>query len=145
MAVRHVRADRQAVRQGRRRLRGASPPEHLRPLTRRARPGSPHRRERRWGLLFPGASGPDELWDLLRDGVDATGATPPTRYGADSPHAPGTLATRRNGYVDALTSTYFDVFAGISPATALRTPRLLELLGPREPGVSPAPAAPVDR
>jgi acyl transferase domain-containing protein len=53
---------------------------------------------------LPGASGTDELWELLRDGVDVTSETPPERYDVDvlySPQpGPGTIGSRRAGYVD---------------------------------------------
>ncbi|MFJ6569872.1 beta-ketoacyl synthase N-terminal-like domain-containing protein [Streptomyces sp. NPDC091292] len=58
---------------------------------------------------LPGASGTDELWDMLRDGVDATSETPPERYDAEALHAerkgpgtrptPGKIASRRAGYL----------------------------------------------
>ncbi|MFF2846816.1 beta-ketoacyl synthase N-terminal-like domain-containing protein [Streptomyces sp. NPDC058001] len=58
---------------------------------------------------LPGASGTDELWDLLRDGVDATSETPPERYDAQALYAqrtgpgtrpvPGRIASRRAGYL----------------------------------------------
>ncbi|MFV5995438.1 beta-ketoacyl synthase N-terminal-like domain-containing protein [Streptomyces sp. NPDC056231] len=55
---------------------------------------------------FPGASGPDELWDVLRDAVDVTSETPPDRYDVDALYSPqaglGTIASRRAGYVDQM-------------------------------------------
>jgi acyl transferase domain-containing protein len=52
---------------------------------------------------FPGASSAEELWELLRDGVDATSETPSERYDVDalySPNAePGTVRGRRAGYI----------------------------------------------
>ncbi|MDA3643933.1 polyketide synthase [Saccharopolyspora indica] len=70
----------------------------------------------------PGATGPDELWELLSTGVDATGATPPERYDADALHAPGAvpgkIAARRGGYVDGVAD--FDAeFFGMSAAEAV--------------------------
>ncbi len=70
---------------------------------------------------LPGASGTDELWSLLRDGVDATGETPSDRYDADALHdprpGPGKLASRRAGYVAAAD---FDAeFFGMSPTEAV--------------------------
>jgi acyl transferase domain-containing protein len=53
---------------------------------------------------LPGASGTDELWKLLRDGVDATSETPPERYDVNALYSPqpgpGTIGSRRAGYVD---------------------------------------------
>ncbi|WP_329176761.1 beta-ketoacyl synthase N-terminal-like domain-containing protein [Streptomyces sp. NBC_01477] len=71
---------------------------------------------------LPGASGTDELWTLLRDGVDATSETPLDRYDADALHAgspePGRLASRRAGYVDGIAD--FDAeFFGMSPTEAV--------------------------
>lgn len=71
---------------------------------------------------LPGASGPEELWALLRDGIDATGGTPPERYDVDDfydPHSsgPGTLAAARAGYVEAAA---FDAeFFGMSATEAV--------------------------
>ncbi|GAA2247128.1 hypothetical protein GCM10010145_12800 [Streptomyces ruber] len=70
---------------------------------------------------LPGASGADELWSLLRAGVDATSEIPPDRYDADALHdsgpGPGRLASRRAGYVDA---AGFDAgFFGLSATEAV--------------------------
>ncbi len=70
---------------------------------------------------FPGATGPDELWQLLRDGVDATSETPQERYDVDALYAtdaaPGTIGSRRAGYVEGVAE--FDAeFFGLSPAEA---------------------------
>ncbi|BBC32093.1 hypothetical protein SGFS_033870 [Streptomyces graminofaciens] len=70
---------------------------------------------------LPGASGTDELWSLLRDGVDATSETPPERYDVDALHdphpGPGKLASRRAGYVEV---AEFDAeFFGLSPTEAV--------------------------
>ncbi|MGW1161473.1 beta-ketoacyl synthase N-terminal-like domain-containing protein [Streptomyces sp. NPDC002513] len=71
---------------------------------------------------LPGASGPDELWDLLTDGVDATSETPPERYDVDALHSPtpgpGRIAGRRAGYVDQVAE--FDAeFFGMSATEAV--------------------------
>lgn len=71
---------------------------------------------------LPGAAGPDELWDLLREGADVTGATPPERYDVDAVYsprpAPGKMAARRGGYVDGMAD--FDAeFFGMSAAEAV--------------------------
>ncbi len=70
---------------------------------------------------FPGASSADELWELLRDGVDATSETPAERYDVDalySPNAePGTVRSRRAGYVAGVAD--FDAeFFGMSATEA---------------------------
>lgn len=55
---------------------------------------------------LPGASGTDELWELLRDGVDVTSETPPERYDVDALYSPqpkpGMIGSRRAGYVDGV-------------------------------------------
>lgn len=71
---------------------------------------------------LPGASGTDELWTLLKDGLDATGETPPERYDADALHSPapgpGRIASRRAGYVDGMAE--FDAeFFGMSANEAV--------------------------
>ncbi|MFE9097439.1 beta-ketoacyl synthase N-terminal-like domain-containing protein [Streptomyces sp. NPDC007264] len=71
---------------------------------------------------LPGASGTDELWALLRDGVDATGETPPDRYDVDALYSPvpgpGRVAGRRAGYVDGIAE--FDAeFFGMSATEAV--------------------------
>jgi acyl transferase domain-containing protein len=68
-----------------------------------------------------GASSPDQLWQLLRDGVDATSTTPRERYDADAVYSaervPGKTAGRRAGYLDGMAD--FDAaFFGISAAEA---------------------------
>ena len=70
---------------------------------------------------FPGAANPEQLWELLRHGVDATSKTPVERYDVDalySDHpAPGTVASRRAGYVE--NAAEFDAeFFGMSGAEA---------------------------
>jgi acyl transferase domain-containing protein len=71
---------------------------------------------------LPGASGPDELWDLLSGGIDATDSTPRERYDVDTVYAPrptpGKLTARRAGYVDGVAD--FDAeFFGMSAAEAV--------------------------
>ncbi|UMP06740.1 type I polyketide synthase [Amycolatopsis sp. EV170708-02-1] len=66
---------------------------------------------------FPGADSVDTLWQLMRDGVDATGDTPVERYDAKamySPHPePGKVISLRSGYVDGIAG--FDAeFFGMS-------------------------------
>ncbi|MEV6960288.1 beta-ketoacyl synthase N-terminal-like domain-containing protein [Streptomyces sp. NPDC051207] len=70
---------------------------------------------------LPGASGPDELWALLRAGVDATSETPGDRYDVDALHAPeptqGRIAGRRGGYVEGVADFDAEFFA-MSPTEA---------------------------
>ncbi|WP_233580692.1 beta-ketoacyl synthase N-terminal-like domain-containing protein [Streptomyces triticirhizae] len=68
-----------------------------------------------------GADNPDQFWEVLRDGLDATSETPADRYDVDalySPHpAPGTIGARRAGYVSGMAE--FDAeFFGISAGEA---------------------------
>jgi acyl transferase domain-containing protein len=70
---------------------------------------------------LPGASGPDELWALLRDGGNSISETPGERYDADALHSPGPgqgrIAGRRAGYVDDIAG--FDAeFFGMSATEA---------------------------
>src|SRR5438270_587127 len=71
---------------------------------------------------LPGAEGTDELWTLLRDGVDATTETPRDRYDVDELHsgvpAPGKIASRRAGYLGGVAD--FDAeFFGMSATEAV--------------------------
>ncbi|MET8979533.1 beta-ketoacyl synthase N-terminal-like domain-containing protein [Streptomyces sp. NPDC004539] len=72
---------------------------------------------------LPGANGADELWELLLDGVDATGETPAERYDADALHsdrgAPGRITARRAGYV-ADAGEFDAAFFGMSEAEAVQ-------------------------
>lgn len=55
---------------------------------------------------FPGADGVEQLWNLLREGVDATGDTPIQRYDAKAMYspdpAPGKVISLRSGYLDGI-------------------------------------------
>lgn len=71
---------------------------------------------------LPGADDPDQLWEVLRDGLDATSDTPADRYDVDalySPHpGPGRIGSRRAGYVRGMAE--FDAeFFGVSAAEAV--------------------------
>ena len=76
------------------------------------------------GCRFPGAHGPDEFWNLLRDGVNAITEVPSERWSLDEfydpdPAAPGKMATRRGGFITA--PDQFDpAFFNISPREAAR-------------------------
>ncbi|HZE38734.1 MAG TPA: beta-ketoacyl synthase N-terminal-like domain-containing protein [Stackebrandtia sp.] len=65
---------------------------------------------------IPGATGPDELWELLCGEVDATSVTPPERYDVDAVHskkpAAGKMISRRAGYLEGMAefdATFFDL------------------------------------
>lgn len=77
------------------------------------------------GCRFPGgADNPRAYWDLLRNGVDATGEVPGDRWDADAYYAedfaaPGKMNTRRGGFlrkVDEFDAAFF----GIPPREAER-------------------------
>ncbi len=70
---------------------------------------------------FPGAANPDQLWEILQSGHDATSETPAERYDVDALYSaspqPGTIASRRAGYLDTVAE--FDAgFFGMSPTEA---------------------------
>lgn len=70
---------------------------------------------------FPGAADPDQLWEILRSGQDATSETPTDRYDVNSLYsaepAPGTVVSRRAGYLDSIAD--FDAgFFAMSPTEA---------------------------
>ena len=76
------------------------------------------------GCRFPGGDGPEAFWRLLRDGVDAVGEVPADRWDVDDyydpdPSAPGTLNTRRSGFLEQVDRFDADFF-GISPREAVR-------------------------
>ncbi|WP_167493161.1 type I polyketide synthase [Micromonospora ureilytica] len=59
------------------------------------------------GCRLPQADGPEQFWQLLSDGVDATGDVPADRWDAEAllgagPGAPGTVVTRRGGFLDRI-------------------------------------------
>ncbi|MFE5596237.1 beta-ketoacyl synthase N-terminal-like domain-containing protein [Streptomyces sp. NPDC056549] len=70
---------------------------------------------------LPGARDTNEFWQLLCDSTDATAESPPDRYDADSLYSPkaepGTIGSRRAGYVDGAAD--FDAeFFGMSSSEA---------------------------
>ncbi|WP_328373565.1 phosphopantetheine-binding protein (plasmid) [Streptomyces sp. NBC_00445] len=65
---------------------------------------------------LPGASGPSELWALLRDGGTAISETPRERFDVEALHSPeprqGRIAGRRAGYIDDIAgfdAEFFDM------------------------------------
>lgn len=74
------------------------------------------------GCRFPGASGPEAYWELLRDGVDAVAEITSDRWDIDEyydpdPDMPGRMATRWAGLVDGI-DRFDPQFFGISPREA---------------------------
>lgn len=77
------------------------------------------------GCRFPGATGPDEFWQLLRNGGDAVGEVPKDRWDIDAyynadPAVAGTISTRFGGFIGEV-DQFDPFFFNISPkeATAL--------------------------
>lgn len=68
------------------------------------------------GLKFPGADGPDEFWNLLKEGRDAITKIPEGRWKENS-MKPSTV--RHGGFVND-TDKFDPVFFGISPREALQ-------------------------
>ncbi|MER8232976.1 beta-ketoacyl synthase N-terminal-like domain-containing protein [Streptomyces sp. NPDC094049] len=81
---------------------------------------------------FPGATDIDEFWQLLCDRTDATGDSPAERYDADSLYSPkaepGTLGSRRAGYVDGMADFDADFFGMSSSEAAELDPQQRLLL-----------------
>ncbi len=70
------------------------------------------------GCRFPGAENLEQYWQLLRDGVDATGDIPADRWDVDkyysSTRAAGKIYTRRGGFLRAIgdfDADFFDISA----------------------------------
>ncbi|HEV2149633.1 MAG TPA: beta-ketoacyl synthase N-terminal-like domain-containing protein, partial [Longimicrobiaceae bacterium] len=76
------------------------------------------------GCRFPGADGPEELWRVLRDGIDAVSEVPAGRWDVEAlydpdPKAPGKMSTRWGGFLRSVDG--FDAaFFGIAPREAAR-------------------------
>lgn len=76
------------------------------------------------GCRYPRIHGPDQFWDLLRDGVDAVGEVPSDRFDIESlydprPGTPGKVVTKAGAFIDRIND--FDApFFGISPREAAR-------------------------
>ncbi len=76
------------------------------------------------GCRFPGAHGPQELWRLLRDGVDAITEIPKDRFDLEQyydarPATPGKVISRWGGFLNDLDKFDADFF-GLSPREAER-------------------------
>ncbi|MET0342149.1 MAG: type I polyketide synthase [Polyangiales bacterium] len=76
------------------------------------------------GCRFPGASGPEALWDLLRTERNAITEVPRARFDIDAvhdprPRTPGKSATRYGGFLDDVYAFDADYFR-ISPREAAR-------------------------
>jgi acyl transferase domain-containing protein len=74
------------------------------------------------GCRFPHAPNPDAFWRLLRDGVDAIGPVPPSRWNIDDyydpdPDAAGKMYTRFGGFLPEV-DRFDPYFFGISPREA---------------------------
>jgi len=75
------------------------------------------------GCRFPGADNPESFWRLVREGVDAIGEVPASRWDSEAyydpdPHAAGKIATRCGGFLENV--DLFDAqFFGISPREAV--------------------------
>lgn len=76
------------------------------------------------GCRFPSAHGPDEFWRMLRDGTDAIGEVPRSRFDVAAHYAPekakpGKMSSRWGGFLDDVDA--FDAsFFGIAPREANR-------------------------
>jgi acyl transferase domain-containing protein/acyl carrier protein len=71
---------------------------------------------------FPGAPDWRAFWQMLCDGIDATGIVPPDRWDAEAwydpdPQAPGKINTRRGAFLDQV-DRFDPLFFGISPREA---------------------------
>jgi myxalamid-type polyketide synthase MxaE and MxaD len=74
------------------------------------------------GCRYPGAENANAFWDLLCAGRDAVSDAPRDRWNADAVYSadaskPGTIVTRRGGFLDAL-DRFDAAFFGISPREA---------------------------
>src|SRR5262245_26922146 len=76
------------------------------------------------GCLLPGGvAGPADYWRLLVNRTDAVRRVPPERWDADAYYdpdfdAPGKMATRHGGFLDAAVDQFDAAFFGISPREA---------------------------
>ncbi len=73
---------------------------------------------------FPGARNLEEYWRLIRDGIDATGEVPPSRWNVDELYdptgeTPGKMSVKWGGFVDDV-DQFDPLFFGITPREAAR-------------------------
>jgi acyl transferase domain-containing protein len=84
------------------------------------------------GCRLPGASNPDQLWELLCDERDMTREVPPDRYDIDELYAPeptpGKVITRSAGFVDGVRLFDADFFGIDDEAAAWLDPQQRLLL-----------------
>ena len=76
------------------------------------------------GCRFPGANDPQQYWHLIRDGIDATGEIPQSRWDVEGLYDPtgeqsGKMSVRWAGMVDNI-EQFDPQFFGISPREASR-------------------------
>lgn len=76
------------------------------------------------GCRFPGATNPEEFWNLLKNGVDAITEVPSNRWNIDEyyhqePGMPGKMVTRWGGFIDQI-DQFDNAFFGISRREAER-------------------------
>ncbi len=76
------------------------------------------------GCRFPGSSGPQEFWQVIRDGLDAITEVPADRFDLkrvydSDPTVPGKISTRWGGFVEQV-DQFDPQFFGISPREAAR-------------------------
>ena len=76
------------------------------------------------GCHFPGASNPDEFWQLLSNGIDGISEVPEKRWDADrfydpTQATPGKMNTRWGGFLPGI-DQFDPTFFGISPREAAR-------------------------
>ena len=77
------------------------------------------------GCRFPGASSPEEYWQLLSQGVDKISDVPKDRWDNEQfyhpdPSVPGKATTFKGGYLDNI-DQFDPFFFGISPSEAQNT------------------------
>jgi acyl transferase domain-containing protein/acyl carrier protein len=75
------------------------------------------------GCRFPGASGPDAFWDMLKNGREGIREVPPERWPIDAyfdpdPDAPGKMSTRMGGFLEGI-DKFDPAFFGIAPREAV--------------------------
>jgi len=71
------------------------------------------------GCRFPGANNPAEFWRLLREGLDAIGPVPPSRWDVErfydpDPKKPDKTNSRWGGFVEKI-DEFDPQFFGIAP------------------------------